>query len=36
VQLDNQLQVAECNPERTSLLPLARFVRRFNRVEFWQ
>lgn len=37
VQLDNQLQVAECNPgTHVTFLPLARFVRRFNRVEFWQ
>ncbi|HDH0359900.1 MULTISPECIES: nitrite transporter [Klebsiella] len=37
VLLDNQLQVAECNPgTHVTFLPLARFVRRFNRVEFWQ
>lgn len=37
VKLDNQLQVAECNPgTHVTFLPLARFVRRFNRVEFWQ
>ena len=37
VMLDNQLQVAECNPgSGVTFLPLARFIRRFNRVEFWQ
>ncbi|MGT3970103.1 nitrite transporter, partial [Klebsiella grimontii] len=36
VMLDNQLQVAECNPgSGVTFLPLARFIRRFNRVEFW-
>ncbi|PLL38512.1 nitrite transporter, partial [Klebsiella michiganensis] len=35
--LDGQLQVAECNPgTNVTFLPLPRFVRRFNRVEFWQ
>ena len=33
VMLDNQLQVAECNPgTNVTFLPLPRF----NRVEFWQ
>ncbi|HBQ6836653.1 TPA: nitrite transporter [Klebsiella pneumoniae] len=37
VMLDNQLQVAECNPgPGVTFLPLSRFFRRFNRVEFWQ
>lgn len=37
VLLDGQLQVAECNPgANVTFLPLARFIRRFNRVEFWQ
>ncbi|HFZ1038261.1 nitrite transporter, partial [Klebsiella quasipneumoniae] len=37
VMLDNQLQVAECNPgSGVTFLPLSRFIRRFNRVEFWQ
>lgn len=37
VMLDNQLQVAECNPgSGVTFLQLARFIRRFNRVEFWQ
>jgi len=37
VMLDNQMQVAECNPgSGVTFLPLARFIRRFNRVEFWQ
>ena len=37
VLLDGQLQVAECNPgTNVTFLPLPRFVRRFNRVEFWQ
>ncbi|MDP1003305.1 nitrite transporter [Klebsiella pneumoniae] len=37
VMLDNQLQVAECNPgSGVTFLPLARVIRRFNRVEFWQ
>ncbi|HIE3046421.1 nitrite transporter [Raoultella ornithinolytica] len=37
VVLDNQLQVAECNPgSGVTFLPLARFIRRFSRVEFWQ
>lgn len=37
VMLDNQLQVAECNPgSGVTFLSLARFIRRFNRVEFWQ
>ena len=37
VMLDNQLQVAECNPgSGVTFLPLARFIRRFNRVEFCQ
>ncbi|MFG6422172.1 nitrite transporter [Klebsiella quasipneumoniae] len=37
VMLDNQLQVAECNPgSGVTFLSLSRFIRRFNRVEFWQ
>ncbi|VVK77850.1 Uncharacterised protein [Klebsiella variicola] len=37
VMLDNQLQVAECNPEtNVTFLPLPRFKRRFVKVEFWQ
>ncbi len=37
VMLDNQLQVAECNlGSGVTFLPLSRFNRRFNRVEFWQ
>ena len=37
VMLDNQLLVAECNPgSGVTFLPLARFIRCFNRVEFWQ
>ena len=37
VMLDNQLQVAECNPgSGVTFLPLARFIRRFNRGEVWQ
>ncbi len=36
VALDGSLHVAECNPGRNvTFLPLARFVRRFPRVEFW-
>ncbi|EPY5319791.1 nitrite transporter [Klebsiella variicola] len=37
VMLDNQLQVAECNPgTNVTFLPLPRFKRRFVKVEFWQ
>ncbi|EPR9414146.1 nitrite transporter [Klebsiella pneumoniae] len=37
VMLDNQLLVAECNPEtNVTFLPLPRFKRRFVKVEFWQ
>lgn len=37
VMLDGQLQVAECNPGmNVTFLPVARFVRRFSRVEFWK
>ncbi|HCI9218364.1 TPA: nitrite transporter [Klebsiella pneumoniae] len=37
VLLDNQLQVAECNPAtNVTFLPLNRFVTRFYRVEFWR
>ncbi|EQB4857436.1 nitrite transporter [Klebsiella pneumoniae] len=37
VMLDNQLQVAECNPGTyVTFLPLPRFKRRFVKVEFWQ
>lgn len=31
------LYVAECNPKsHVSIIPLARFMRRFVKVEFWQ
>lgn len=37
VQLDGELYVAECNPKtNVTFLPLARFKRRFIKVEFWQ
>jgi hypothetical protein len=37
VMLDNQLQVAECNPgTNVTFMPLRRFKRRFIKVEFWR
>lgn len=37
VNLNGQLHVAECNPQtNVTFLPLARFRRRFVKVEFWQ
>lgn len=37
VNIDGQLHVAECNPgTNVTFLPLARFSRRFVKVEFWQ
>lgn len=37
VSVDGQLYVAECNPGmNVTFLPVARFIRRFSRVEFWQ
>lgn len=37
VILDNQLQVAECNPgTNVTFMPLRRFKRRFIKVEFWR
>ncbi|WP_058911868.1 hypothetical protein [Entomohabitans teleogrylli] len=37
VSIGNQLHVAECNPKsNVTFLPLARFKRRFVKVEFWQ
>lgn len=37
VMVDNQLQVAECNPgSGVSFMPLSRFIRRFVKVEFWK
>ncbi|WP_112197056.1 nitrite transporter [Rahnella sp. NRRL B-41462] len=37
VSLNGQLHVAECNPQtNVTFLPLARFRRRFVKVEFWQ
>lgn len=37
ISIDNQLKVAECNPgTNVTFIDLARFIRRFNRVEFWQ
>ncbi|EMB4700066.1 nitrite transporter [Klebsiella pneumoniae] len=37
VSIDGLLHVAECNPgSNVTFLPLARFKRRFVKVEFWQ
>ncbi|CNH64883.1 Uncharacterised protein [Yersinia intermedia] len=37
VSLSGELYVAECNPKsNVTFLPLARFCRRFVKVEFWQ
>ncbi|KHE07668.1 hypothetical protein [Citrobacter braakii] len=37
VSMRAQLYVAECNPKsNVSFIPLARFMRRFVKVEFWQ
>lgn len=37
VMMDNQLQVAECNPgSNVSFMPVWRFKRRFIKVEFWR
>ncbi|MCS2155460.1 nitrite transporter [Scandinavium sp. H11S7] len=36
VEINGQLHVAECNPNtNVTFLPLARFKRRFIKVEFW-
>ncbi|MDI3359786.1 nitrite transporter [Lelliottia sp. V89_10] len=36
VCIDGQLVAAECNPKtNVTFLPLARFIRRFAKVEFW-
>lgn len=37
VRLDGELCIAECNPKtNVTFLPLARVMRRFIKVEFWQ
>lgn len=37
MRIGEQLHVAECNPQtNVTFLPLARFKRRFVKVEFWQ
>ncbi|MCC3749701.1 nitrite transporter [Rouxiella badensis] len=37
VELNGELHVAECNPKtHVTFLPLARFQRRYIKVEFWQ
>ncbi|EBJ4781926.1 nitrite transporter [Salmonella enterica] len=37
VNLNGRLYVAECNPEsNVSFTPVAQFIRRFVKVEFWQ
>ncbi|OHY63780.1 nitrite transporter [Pluralibacter gergoviae] len=37
IVLDDCLKVAECNPGiNVTFVDLARFIRRFSRVEFWQ
>ncbi|WP_278496125.1 nitrite transporter [Pantoea vagans] len=36
VSIDNMLFVAECNPKfNVTFMPLARFIRRYVKVEFW-